>query len=288
MVSSAAMPSKPRRSRPRWARRPPARRPARPPRPAARRPCRRRRRSPADRAACRARREDAVQPGDPDVDDELGARGRGSRAVSSASRATGRSEVPAQATTTSPPVGCGRLRRPGEEAGRPARGRRRAATSRTAAAAGSSSARVNSVRASAAAPRPASAIDGAAARGTCPRRRRPRRSRGGGPGRGRARRCPAAGSAASGRQRSRTWPTSGRVNAPDWMPLRSTTTNRKPAARTAAHELPRARRPSARGQFRRRQLDPGDVAVVAHPHVGEAELAQRRLGPLDLPRASPA
>ena len=51
--------------------------------------------------------EDPVQAGDADVDDQLGARGRGSAAVSRASRATGRSEVPAASTTTRPPVAGG-------------------------------------------------------------------------------------------------------------------------------------------------------------------------------------
>ena len=76
--------------------------------------------------------------------------------------------------------------------------------------------------------------------------------------------------------------TSGRVNAPDWIPARSTVTNRKPAARTpSTSRAPHLGRHDP-DQVVLEQLDPGDVAVVPHAAVGEPERPDGGLGGLDL------
>jgi hypothetical protein len=71
------------------------------------------------------------------------------------------------------------------------------------------------------------------------------------------------------------------VNAPDWIPARSTATKRNPAARTAAASRSDLRRDRTR-QVVLEQLDSSDVAVVPHPAVGEAEGPHGVLGRLDL------
>ena len=71
------------------------------------------------------------------------------------------------------------------------------------------------------------------------------------------------------------------MNAPDWIPARSTATNRKPAATTARCTSSRRSAHSA-GDLPDGQFDAGDVAVVAHAAVGEPERPQGPLRRLDL------
>ena len=198
------------------------------------------------------------------------------RAVSRASRATGWSAVPAATTTTRPPVGAGGS---GGQASSPQSAACAASgSSASTAAACAAVARVNSVAAPCS--RRAAAISADLLGRSCPGSRRPPGSRGGAHGRGRGPRTRPAPPRARGGQ-PRPTVTSGRVNAPDWIPARSTATNRKPAATTARCTSSRtARRP--RGRLSGRQFDAGDVAVVAHAAVGEPERPQGPLRGLDL------
>ncbi len=63
------------------------------------------------------------------------------------------------------------------------------------------------------------------------------------------------------------------MNAPDWMPAKSM----HPREQQVAHRIGHRSLKVAS-----EQLDPGDLAVVAHPAVGEAEVAHGPLGPVDL------
>ena len=192
--------------------------------------------------------------------------------MSAASRATGRSDVPAASTVTSPPVGAGGSG--GHATSRAvASCRASGSTPRTAAAAASST-RVNSVGPCACS-RTSAGDRRRAAPASCPRRAPPRGSRAGPSVRGRGGRSPRPG-------RHPRPVTSGSVNAPDWMPARSSGHEAEPGGQ---HRLPQCgahRLAHGADEVVRRELDAGDLAVVPHADVGEAQPAQRRLGLLDL------
>ena len=183
--------------------------------------------------------EDAVQAGDADVHHQFGCRPRYC-AVSIASRATGRSEVPAATITTSPPVGSGW---PGGHASRPASASQRASGSSRngrglpvihAGEQGDLGPVAHGRRRSPPAD-PASCRHSRPPRvtaATSPVLSQDRRSR-----------------PAPADRRPQPWSTPDQrqgERAPDWIPARSTVTKRKPASQYGRRTCARSGSPTAR------------------------------------------
>ena len=71
------------------------------------------------------------------------------------------------------------------------------------------------------------------------------------------------------------------MNGPDWLPTRSSATNRNPGGADSRHESLGDLRRCGAGDLCGRQLDACDLTVMADAAVGEATLPQHALGSLD-------